>query len=96
MVLHVHGMDEAGVQFPVGPQKTQDSDCSEFCAFVEGAAMFLFEPELARVKGKNREPGSRKISVRKNICDHKKANLKIVDSHENLSKIAIKQPAHGH
>lgn len=43
VVLRVHGMDEAGVQFPVGPPKTQNSDCSEFCAFVEGAGIFLFE-----------------------------------------------------
>jgi len=26
------------------PQKTQNPDCSGFCAFVEGAGLFLFDP----------------------------------------------------
>lgn len=40
-------------------------------AFGLAAAMFLFEFELARTKGKNREAGSSKIPVREFMGDHK-------------------------
>lgn len=48
---------------------------ARFCAFVTGAAMFLFCEAKVRAhlcKAKNRESGSRKIFVRKFICDTNK------------------------
>ncbi len=61
---------EAGVRFPLGPQKTQNPACAGFCAFVDGAALFLFEAlRKAKTASRGREIfPSGKILVIHKIC----------------------------
>ncbi len=66
------GVRDVG-SIPTGSTKdTKTATTRSFCAFGLAAAMFLFEFELAKTKGKNREAGSRKIPVREFMGDHTK------------------------